>query len=98
MDLGVCQHAHVRRQIEGEFDSMERLAEAIGCSRSTVSRFFSGKRTSLAVALMVLDKLKLTFDDVFTRRGDEDGRATPSGGSAASAAPGAGDRPAPTRL
>jgi hypothetical protein len=94
----VCQHALVRRQIEGEFDSMEGLAEAVGCSRSTVSRFFSGKRTSLAVALVVLDRLKLTFDEVFNRRGLGDGVPTRFDGPVASAVPGSEDRPAPTRL
>jgi hypothetical protein len=66
MDLMVCRRALVRRQVEGDFDSMEGLANAIGRSRSTVSRFFSGRQTSLTVALAVLDKLKLAFNEVFT--------------------------------
>jgi DNA-binding XRE family transcriptional regulator len=45
---------------------MEHLATAIGISRSTVSRFFAGRATSLTVALAVLDKLKLKFEEVFT--------------------------------
>ena len=43
---------------------METLAEAVGISRSTVSRFFSGKSTSLAVTLKILGVLQLRFDDV----------------------------------
>jgi hypothetical protein len=66
MDLTVCRHALVRRQVDGEFHSMEGLAQAIGRSRSTASRFFSGRQTSLTVTLVILDRLKLTFDEVFT--------------------------------
>jgi hypothetical protein len=66
MNLAVCRRALVMRQVAGEFDSMEGLADAIGRSRSTASRFFSGKQMSLTVALAVLDKLKLRFEDVFT--------------------------------
>ena len=77
MNLAVCYRALVWRQVEGEFDSMDGLAEAIGHSRSTASRFFSGKQTSLTVALAVLDKLKLTFDDVFTPRTVDEGPPSP---------------------
>ncbi len=66
MNVPVLRLALVRRQVAGEFDSMEQLAAAIGISRSTVSRFFSGRATSLTVALAVLDKLKLKFEEVFT--------------------------------
>ncbi len=66
MNVTVCRLALVHRQVAGEFDSMEGLADAIGRSRSTASRFFAGRRTSLAVTLAVLDKLKLEFEDVFT--------------------------------
>ncbi len=66
MNVPVLRLALVRRQVAGEFHSMEDLADAIGISRSTVSRFFAGRRTSLTVALAVLDKLKLKFDHVFT--------------------------------
>ncbi len=66
MNVMVCRLALVRRQVAGEFDSMEGLADAIGRSRSTVSRFFAGRRTSLPVALAVLGKLKLNFEEVFT--------------------------------
>ena len=47
---------------------MESLARAVMRSRSTVSRFFSGRQTSLSVALAILGKLKLDFDQVFTPR------------------------------
>lgn len=66
MNVNVCRLALVRRQVAGEFDSMEALADAIGRSRSTLSRFFAGRGTSLPVAVAVLDKLKLRFDEVFT--------------------------------
>ena len=77
MNVTVCRMALVRRQVAGEFDSMEGLADAIGRSRSTVSRFFAGRRTSLPVALAVLDKLKLRFEQVFTPINLDDG--VPSG-------------------
>ena len=66
MTVPVLRLALVRRQVAGEFHSMEQLAAAIGISRSTVSRFFAGRATSLTVALAVLDKLKLKFEEVFT--------------------------------
>ena len=66
MNLPVLRLALVRRQVAGEFDSMEQLATAIDYSRSTASRFFAGRQTSLPVALVVLGKLKLKFEDVFT--------------------------------
>jgi transcriptional regulator with XRE-family HTH domain len=65
-DMVRCRRALVARQIEGELDSMESLANAVGISRSTVSRFFSGRQTSLSVTLRILERLHLTFDDVFT--------------------------------
>jgi hypothetical protein len=66
LDLVVCRRALVGRQVEGEFDSMESLARAVAISRSTASRFFSGRATSLAVTLRILDALHLRFDDVAT--------------------------------
>jgi transcriptional regulator with XRE-family HTH domain len=64
LNLVVCRRALVRRQIEGELDNMNSLARAVGVSRSTASRFFSGRSTSLAVTLRILDKLRLSFDEV----------------------------------
>ena len=43
---------------------MESLANAVGISRSTATRFFGGRPTSLAVTLKILDALHLTFADV----------------------------------
>jgi hypothetical protein len=45
--------ALVRRQVAGEIASLQALAQAVGCSRSTVSRFFGGQRTGVAVALQI---------------------------------------------
>jgi transcriptional regulator with XRE-family HTH domain len=64
LDLVRCRRALVQRQIEGELDSMESLAQAVGISRSTASRFFSGRPTSLTVTLKILEALKLKFDEV----------------------------------
>jgi transcriptional regulator with XRE-family HTH domain len=64
LDLVKCRRALVNRQVEGDLDSMESLANAVGISRSTASRYFSGRATSLTVTLKVLDKLGLKFEDV----------------------------------
>jgi hypothetical protein len=80
MNVTVCRLALVRRQVAGDFDSMEGLAGAIGRSRSTVSRFFAGRRTSLPVALAVLGKLELRFEQVFTPI-NLDGAAGPPDGA-----------------
>ena len=66
IDLAQCRRALVLRQVEGELDSMESLAIAVGVSRSTASRFFSGRATSLAVTLKILEALRLTFEEVAT--------------------------------
>ena len=72
LNLVVCRRALVDRQVEGRLDSMQSLAEAVGISRSTASRFFSGKPTSLSVTLKILAALKLKFDDVARPKTDED--------------------------
>jgi transcriptional regulator with XRE-family HTH domain len=59
-----CRRALVMSQVDGQFDSMESLANAAGISRSTASRFFAGRSTSLTVTLKILDALRLTFDEV----------------------------------
>ncbi len=66
IDLAKCRRALVLRQVEGELDSMESLADAVGVSRSTASRFFSGRPTSLAVTLKILGALHLKFEEVAT--------------------------------
>ncbi len=64
LDLLRCRRALVECQVEGELDSMESLARAVGISRSTASRFFSGRPTSLGVTLRILEALNLRFDQV----------------------------------
>jgi transcriptional regulator with XRE-family HTH domain len=66
LDLVRCRRALVDCQVKGDFESMEELAQAVGISRSTASRFFSGRPTSLAVTKRILDALHLTFVDVLT--------------------------------
>jgi hypothetical protein len=58
---------------------MECLAEAVGISRSTASRFFSGRPTSLTVTLKILAALKLTFEDVATLEEGSDEPEGPAG-------------------
>jgi transcriptional regulator with XRE-family HTH domain len=64
LDLLACRRALVQRQVDGQFDSMESLARACGISRSTASRFFSGRNTSLAVTLKILAALGAAFEEV----------------------------------
>lgn len=66
LDLTVCRIAMVDRQVDGELDSMESLAGKVAISRSTASRFFSGRPTSLAVTLKILGVLNVKFEDVAT--------------------------------
>ena len=66
LDLVACRRALVNRQVDGVLDSMESLANAVDISRSTASRFFSGRPTSLAVSLKILKALHLTFEEVAT--------------------------------
>jgi transcriptional regulator with XRE-family HTH domain len=66
LDLVRCRRALVNRQVEGKLDSMESLANAVGISRSTASRFFSGRPTSLAVTLKILEALNLPFEEAAT--------------------------------
>jgi len=85
LDLVRCRRALVDRQVEGGLDSLEGLAQEVGISRSTTSRFFSGKLTSLAVTLRVLDALHLTLHEVATLVDDGDAGTTTSDGTATSA-------------
>jgi hypothetical protein len=66
LNLLVCRRALVNRQVAGELDSMQSLASAVGISRSTASRFFSGRPTSLTVTLGILEALRLKFEEVAT--------------------------------
>jgi transcriptional regulator with XRE-family HTH domain len=64
LDLVQCRRALVKRQVDGALDSMESLAAACGMSRSTASRFFSGRATSLTVTLKIMAELRVSFEDV----------------------------------
>jgi len=64
LDLVRCRRALVERQVEGDLDSMGSLAVAVGISRSTASRFFAGRPTSLTVTLRILEALHLKFEEV----------------------------------
>jgi hypothetical protein len=66
LDLVRCRRALVHRQIEGALDSMWSVALEAQCSRSTASRFFNGRSTSLGITLRILAALKLEFDEVAT--------------------------------
>ena len=75
LNLVRCRRALVDCQVRGEVESMERLADAVGISRSTASRFFSGRPTSLAVTKRMVAALHLTFGDVLTPETEADDAA-----------------------
>jgi hypothetical protein len=79
LDLVRCRRALVMRQVEGSLNSMNSLAGSVGISRSTATRFFSGRPTSLSVTLRILGVLKLKFEDVARPESDEDDAAGPVG-------------------
>lgn len=64
LNLVVCRRALVKCQVDGGIDSMHSLAIKVGISRSTASRFFAGRATSLAVTVRILHVLDLRFEDV----------------------------------
>jgi len=72
LNLVRCRRALVERQVEDDLDSMESLAQKVAVSRSTVSRFFSGRQTSLTITLKILRVLDLTFEQVATPVEDRD--------------------------
>lgn len=72
LNLVRCRRALVDCQVKGEFESMEELADKVGVSRSTASRFFSGRPTSLTVTKRILDALHLKFEEVLTPESEDD--------------------------
>ena len=58
------ERAFFRGVVAGRFTTKEQFSGLIGVSRSTGSRVFRGRNTSLKVALRVLAELELKFDDV----------------------------------
>ena len=98
LDLVSCRRALVNCQVAGGVGSMESLANACDISRSTASRFFSGRPTSLEVTLKILAALGLQFEEAATPIEDEDdhrdsGKDDPQGESSIGAAP----KPTPRR-
>lgn len=64
-NLSLCRRALTEQQVEGNFlGGHGDLADEIECSRSTVSRFFSGHNLSTDATRRILGALRLRFDDV----------------------------------
>jgi Helix-turn-helix len=80
LDLERCRRAFDRLVASGELRGMRDLACKIGIRRSTASRFFAGRRTSLTVTLKILKALNVTMADV--RRSLDDDPTGPDGGAA----------------
>ncbi len=66
LDLATIERAFFDGIVVGKYDDREALAKACGISRSTLSRFFHGRSTSVRVTLAILRELGLNFDDVAT--------------------------------
>lgn len=68
VDLAAIERGFFAQVFVGKYDSREDIAKAIGRSRSrsTVSRFFGGRNTSIRVFLDILTELGLKFEDVAT--------------------------------
>jgi hypothetical protein len=64
VDLAVIERAFFAGVVAGKYSAREDIAKAIGRSRSTVSRFFGGRSTSIGVFLDILNELELKFEDV----------------------------------
>src|SRR5215472_4963428 len=69
LDLAKCRRALVGCQIMGKFERMQELAETVGVSRSTASRFFAGRHTSLTVTKKILAGIGLKIEDVLRPAG-----------------------------
>lgn len=72
VDTVLCRRALIRRQIQGELTNMMSLAAAARVSRSTASRFFTGRSTSVSATLRICGALGLTFDEVCRPATDEE--------------------------
>jgi hypothetical protein len=64
LNLAACRRALVLCQVDGKYLTMDALAAGVGTSRSTVSRFLTGRQTSLEHANAILTALGLCFRDV----------------------------------
>ena len=73
MDDRACRIALLRRQVDRTVaDSMAGLADELGISRSTATRWFRGQPGSLPMTLRMLEKLGLRFDEVFRLLGPDE--------------------------
>jgi transcriptional regulator with XRE-family HTH domain len=71
MDTQAARRALVRRQVTGQFFTMQALAQAVGCSRATLSAWFSGRHATTRTTVAILDKLQLTFEEVYRPVGED---------------------------
>src|SRR5256885_2891277 len=83
LDLLRCRKALVRCQMEGKFDTTQELSGLVKISRSTASRFFSGRPTSLPVTRKIVTELGLRLDDVLRPVDPGDGPRVADGSAAA---------------
>jgi transcriptional regulator with XRE-family HTH domain len=88
IDVARCNRAMVHLQVEGVLDSLEDLAKLAGVSRSTTSRFMSGKGGGPATVRVILRVLRLEFATVVSPL-DEQADAAQAGSNGTRAEAGA---------
>ena len=64
-NVSKCRSAVTRLYIDGTAPNLMAVAQLSRTSRSTLSRFLNGRRTSIATLRRILAVLRLTFDEVF---------------------------------
>jgi hypothetical protein len=62
--MAAIERAYFRAIVEGRIEGRASLANAAGASRSTVTRFFAGRATSIRTTQAILGVLGIRFDDV----------------------------------
>jgi hypothetical protein len=66
VDLATIHRAMFAGIVAGKYKSLQHFADTVSRSRSTVSRFFTGRGVGLPVFLETLTELNLRFEDVAT--------------------------------
>lgn len=72
-DAGRCWRRYIELLVGGDVSGLDDLAVNVGVSRSTVSRFLSGRSTAPITVRRMLNDLGLRFEDVFEPVHDADG-------------------------
>jgi transcriptional regulator with XRE-family HTH domain len=64
-DLAKCRRLVLERQVEGEFDTLEGLAQRVGLGRTTVGAWLRGAVPgTTTTTARILEGLRVEFEDV----------------------------------